>query len=546
MSNLSQFFNRFKISETVAFSTVGLTWGSSLVYSWMHSTDLIIPVCLSVSSVISVLAWQKSCRSNKILFNKILDASTSWRDGEVSPRITMIGGKKSNLQIIAWALNDLMDQVETAQVDIYYSMAYVTYGDFSRLSYPAGLHGSFAQALKRLNNLTKVLSETTTGINTLMVALNAGDFSKSIETNVQGQFAVAINSAKETMETMKLMIANIGEVMGHVAQGNVTERIHAQGKGDFAVLKNNINLSLDALEGSLGDIVRVSNALSQGNLTQTSEKEYPGTFGEVLDGVNRTVNNLRGMVGQIKDSSEVIANAAQEISAGNYDLSRRTEDQADSLEKTAANMEEFTHTVQQNSENANQANELARVSSNIARNGVIAVGQVVKTMDGINESSGKIVDIISVIDGIAFQTNILALNAAVEAARAGEQGRGFAVVATEVRSLAQRAASAAGEIKSLINDSVEKVQDGTMLVEKAGKTMEDILNSIEGVTKTISEIRSSSDEQITGINEVNKALSHMDEVAQQNMKLVGEATSAANALEQQTRNLSETVGNFTL
>ncbi|MDD2863366.1 MAG: methyl-accepting chemotaxis protein [Methylococcales bacterium] len=546
MSSSSMFSNRFKINESIAFTAVGLTWSSSLAFSWMHSIDWILPACLTASSIISVAAWRSSRQANKILFDKILNVSETWRDGEVSSRITMIGGKKTDLQKIAWALNDLMDQVETAQVDMYYSMAYVTYGDFSRLSYPAGLHGSFAQALKRLNGLTKVLSETTTGINALMTALSAGDFNKQIATNVQGEFAVAINSATETMQTMKTMIANIGEVMAHVAQGNVTERIHAQGQGDFAVLKNNINLSLDALEGSLGDIVRVSNALAQGDLTQTSEKHYPGTFGEVLDGVNRTVNNLREMVRQIKDSSEVIANAAQEISAGNNDLSGRTEDQADSLEKTAANMEEFTHTVQQNSGNANQANELARISSNIARNGVIAVGQVVKTMDGINESSGKIVDIISVIDGIAFQTNILALNAAVEAARAGDQGRGFAVVATEVRSLAQRAASAAGEIKNLINDSVDKVQEGGLLVEKAGKTMEEILNSIEGVTKTISEIRSSSDEQISGIQEVNKALAQMDDVAQQNMALVEEATAAATLLEQQTRNLSETVGNFKL
>lgn len=546
MSSSSTFFNRFKINEAVAFTAVGLTWGSSLAFSWMHSIDWILPACLTASSVVSVAAWHSSRKASKVLFDKILDVSETWRDGEVSSRITMIGGKKTDLQKIAWALNDLMDQVETAQVDMYYSMAYVTYGDFSRLSYPAGLHGSFAQALKRLNSLTKVLSQTTTGINALMAALSAGDFNKQIETTVQGEFAVAINSATETMQIMKTMIANIGEVMAHVAQGNVTERIHAQGQGDFAVLKNNINLSLDALEGSLGDIVRVSNALSQGDLTQTSEKHYPGTFGEVLDGVNSTVSNLREMVRQIKDSSEVISNAAQEISAGNNDLSGRTEDQAGSLEKTAANMEEFTHTVQQNSENANQANELARISSNIARNGVVAVGQVVKTMNGINESSGKIVDIISVIDGIAFQTNILALNAAVEAARAGDQGRGFAVVATEVRSLAQRAASAAGEIKNLINDSVDKVQEGGLLVEKAGKTMEEILNSIEGVTKTISEIRSSSDEQISGIEEVNKALAQMDDVAQQNMALVEEATAAANLLEQQTRNLSETVGNFKL
>lgn len=546
MTNLSVFSSRFKINEGIAFSAVGLTWGSSLAYSWMHSTDWILPACLTASSVISVAAWHASRKANKILFSKILAASSEWRDGETSTRITRIGGKKTDLQKTAWALNDLMDQVETAQVDMYYSMAYVTYGDFSRRSYPAGLHGSFAQALKRLNSLTKVLSATTTGINELMNALNAGDFNKQVDVNVEGEFAKAINSAKETMHTMQSMIDSIGEVMAHVAQGDVRHRVTAQGQGDFAVLKNNVNLSLDALEGSLNDIARISVALANGDLTQNTEKEYPGTFGEVIVGMNRTVENLKDMVRQIKDSSEIISSAAQEIAAGNHNLSSRTEEQSDSLERTAANMTEFTHTVQQNSESAIHANELAQVSSNIARNGVVAVNQVVKTMEGINESSSKIVDIISVIDGIAFQTNILALNAAVEAARAGDQGRGFAVVATEVRSLAQRAAAAAGEIKNLIGDSVEKVEDGTVLVQKAGKTMEEILTSIEGVTKSISEIRASSDEQTNNFKEVNHALLHMDEVTQQNMALVEEAAAAAKSLEQQTRNLSATVGNFTI
>jgi methyl-accepting chemotaxis protein len=346
------------------------------------------------------------------------------------------------------------------------------------------------------------------------------------------------------MHTMQTMIDGIGEVMSNVAQGDISHRVKAQGQGDFAVLKNNVNLSLDALEGSFKDIERISKALSEGDLTQSTDKDYPGTFGEVLFGMNRTVNNLKILVGEIKDSSEIITTAAQEIAAGNNDLSNRTEEQADSLQKTAANMEEFTHTVQQNSESAIHANELARVSSTIARNGVKAVGQVVATMEGINESSRKIVDIISVIDGIAFQTNILALNAAVEAARAGEQGRGFAVVATEVRSLAQRAAAAAGEIKNLISDSVDKVQDGSLLVAKAGKTMEEILNSIDGVTNTISEITAASEEQSCSIEQVNHALSHMDDVTQQNAVLVEQASSAAQSLEQQTRNLSATVGNF--
>ena len=539
------FYSRFKINEKVTFISVELMWACSLGYSWMHdSGQSLIPAIMTAGSILSVWAWHKSRQHNKQLLKKLVETTESWRKGEVYVRITEINGKQTELQQVAWALNDLMDQVETSQVDMYYSMAYVTYGDFSRRSYPAGLHGSFASALKRLNSLTKILSETTNAINELMMALNEGNFNKKVHITVEGEYALAIENATKTMNTMQLMIDNIGEVMSNVAKGDITHRVHAQGRGDFAVLKNNVNLSLDALEGSLNDIACISNALSQGDLTQSTDKHYPGTFGEVISGMNRTVENLKILVGEIIDSSEIIATAAREIAMGNNDLSHRTEEQAAGLEKTAANMEEFTHTIQQNSQSANNANELARVSSTIARNGVAAMGQVVVTMNGINDSSKKIVDIISVIDGIAFQTNILALNAAVDAARAGDQGRGFAVVATEVRSLAQRAAAAAGEIKNLIGDSVDKVQDGSHLVTKAGKTMEEILSSIEGVTNTIYEITSASDEQSASIQDVNRALAHMDDVTQQNAALVEQAAAAAHSLEQQTHNLSATVGNF--
>lgn len=544
MMSLSMFSKHFEINEQLAFSVAGLAWGGSLAYGWMLSTEMILPVCLTLGSIFSIWVWHISRQKNKNLFKKLMDCSSQWREGQVHARITHIGGKKADLQQIAWALNDLMDQVETAQVDMYYSMAYITYGDFSRHSYPAGLHGGFAQALKRLNSLTQVLSATTKSINDLMEAINSGDFGKRVELKVEGEYARAIANATDAMKTMQTIMNDIAIVMADVTRGDISKRVHSQGQGDFAILKNNVNLSLDALEGSLNDIARVSNALSHGDLTQSIEKNYPGTFGEVLMGMNKTVSNLKVLVSEIKDSSEIISNAVEDIAAGNNNLSNRTEEQAQNLEKTSANMEEFTYTVQQNSENATHATELAQISSNIARNGVVAVGQVVKTMEGINESSGKIVDIISVIDGIAFQTNILALNAAVEAARAGEQGRGFAVVATEVRSLAQRAASAAGEIKKLIGDSVDKVQEGSFLVTRAGKTMEEILNSIEGVTNTIAEIRASSEEQTSSIGEVNLALSNMDTVTQQNAILVEEAAAAANSLEQQTRNLSATVANF--
>src|SRR5690606_17437878 len=253
---------------------------------------------------------------------------------------------------------------------------------------------------------------------------------------------------------------------------------------------------------------------------------------------------LSEIVGQIRQGSDAISSAASEIAAGNDDLSRRTEQQAASLEETASSMEELTSTVRQNADNARQANQLAIGAAEVAEVGGEVVGRVVTTMTGINESSRKIVDIISVIDGIAFQTNILALNAAVEAARAGEQGRGFAVVASEVRSLAQRSAAAAKEIKTLIDDSVEQVENGSALVGQAGKTMGEIVTSVKRVTDIIADISAASQEQSTGIEQVNQVITHMDEGTQQNAALVEEATAAARSLEQQSQHLVQTVAIF--
>ncbi len=287
-------------------------------------------------------------------------------------------------------------------------------------------------------------------------------------------------------------------------------------------------------------------ALARGDLTEKMSGEYQGTFGQLKDDSNVTVDKLTEIVRQLRDATESINTAAKEIASGNADLSQRTEEQASSLEETASSMEELTSTVKQNAENAKQANQLAIGASDVAVKGGAVVSQVVTTMSSINESSKKIVDIISVIDGIAFQTNILALNAAVEAARAGEQGRGFAVVATEVRNLAQRSAAAAKEIKTLIGDSVEKVGTGTKLVDEAGKTMEEIVNSVKRVTDIMSEITAASQEQSAGIEQVNQAITQMDEVTQQNAALVEEAAAAAESLEEQAQNLAGAVAVFKL
>ncbi|MBP9871707.1 MAG: methyl-accepting chemotaxis protein, partial [Nitrosomonas sp.] len=261
----------------------------------------------------------------------------------------------------------------------------------------------------------------------------------------------------------------------------------------------------------------------------------------------KTMNeNLQDLVGKVRMSTDQISTASGEIATGNSDLSQRTEEQASSLEETASSMEELTSTVKQNADNARQANQLASGASEIAAKGGTVVGQVVETMSSINESSKKIVDIISVIDGIAFQTNILALNAAVEAARAGEQGRGFAVVATEVRTLAQRSAAAAKEIKELINDSVNKVEDGTRLVDEAGSTMNEIVIAVKRVTDIMSEISAASQEQSSGIEQINQAVTQMDEVTQQNAALVEEAAAAAESMQEQAQALTQAVTRFKL
>jgi methyl-accepting chemotaxis protein len=337
----------------------------------------------------------------------------------------------------------------------------------------------------------------------------------------------------------------VAAIIAAASEGDFSKRLGVEDKeGFFRVLAENINRLLETASKGLDEVVRVLGALAKGDLTERITNEYRGTFGRLKDDSNKTVEQLTSIVGSIKESVEAINVAAKEIASGNTDLSQRTEEQASNLEQTAASTEELAGTVKQNAENARQANQLAAGASEVAGRGGEVVRQVVTTMGSISESSKKIVDIISVIDGIAFQTNILALNAAVEAARAGEQGRGFAVVATEVRNLAQRSAAAAKEIKDLIGNSVEKVDTGTKLVDEAGKTMEEIVTSVKRVTDIMSEIMAASQEQSGGIEQVNQAITQMDQVTQQNAALVEEAAAAAESLEEQARVLGETVAVF--
>jgi methyl-accepting chemotaxis protein len=296
----------------------------------------------------------------------------------------------------------------------------------------------------------------------------------------------------------------------------------------------------------LAHAVKVTERVAQGNLQTLVEERGTDEFAKLMRALNEMQRHLTKVVSQVRYGSESVATASTEIAQGNHDLSGRTENQASALEQTASNMEQLSATVRQNADNAAQANQLAMSASTVAIQGGEVVAQVVDTMKGINDASRKISDIISVIDGIAFQTNILALNAAVEAARAGEQGRGFAVVASEVRALAGRSAEAAKEIKALIDDSVSRVARGTNLVDKAGNTMQEVVSSIRRVTDIMGEISAASKEQSQGVSQVGQSITQMDQATQQNAALVEEMAAAATSLKGQAEELVRTVAIFKL
>jgi methyl-accepting chemotaxis protein len=402
-----------------------------------------------------------------------------------------------------------------------------------------GFHKNPAHQRALLSDPSRLPAKAEINVGGLEFEVNA-----TMVTGVNGEYMGNMVEWKDITE-QKEAERQIEEMIGGAVLGQLDTRIAAdQFSGFLRTLGEGINQLMDAVAEPVKETKRVISGLADGDLTQNMAGDFKGDFADLRDAVNATMTKLLSMVGEIGTASSTIASAANEISQGTADLSQRSEEQASSLEETASSMEELTGTVKQNADNARQANQLASSAREEATKGGEVVGKAIEAMSEINKSSKQIADIIGVIDEIAFQTNLLALNAAVEAARAGEQGRGFAVVAAEVRNLAQRSASAAKEIKTLINESVEKVTEGSKLVDQSGETLTEIVGSVKKVSDIIAEIASASQEQASGIEQINKAVVQMDEMTQQNGALVEEAAASSEAMSDQAISLDELIGFF--
>ncbi len=406
--------------------------------------------------------------------------------------------------------------------------------------------GEYGQLVEGANALVSQHIAVKLKVVEVMRRYAAGDLSVDMD-RLPGEKAAITEAMDATKANLSAINAEIRHLATAAAAGDFSQRgDEGRFQYEFGEMVAGLNRLMEVTDGNLAEVSALLQAIARGDLTVRMHGDFHGVFARMRDDANATVEQLTAIVGRIQSAADSISLAAGEIASGNSDLSRRTEQQAANLEETAASMEELTSTVRQNAEHARQANQLAIGAHGVASQGGQVVGQVVTTMSAIEASSKKIADIISVIDGIAFQTNILALNAAVEAARAGEQGRGFAVVASEVRTLAQRSAGAAKEIKTLIDDSVEKVSEGSALVNQAGSTMVEIVTSVQRVTDIMAEISAASQEQSAGIEQVNHTVNQMDETTQQNAALVEEATAAARSMEEQAAQLVEAVASFRL
>ncbi len=514
--------------------------------SWQNSLIMSIAIILGGSLVLSGMAMLAGILKRRIGGEpaQAVEVANRIALGDLNGTITTQPGDNTSMlaamQVMQARLNDLVGEIRELVVA-------AEKGKLDNRIELNGKTGFGKEIATSLNQLMVVTDTSLQDVSRVASALAAGDLSQKVLADYPGAFGNTAKAVNATVDSLIQVINETQTIVDAAAQGNFSTTINAGAKQGYAkTIAELLNALSVTTKHALTDISSVSQALAQGDLTQRIDQQYPGLFGETAGAINATVSKLQELIGNIVAAVETITTAATEIASGNADLSSRTEEQASSLEQAAASLEQFTTTARQNTDSAKQANQLSISASEVARTGAEVVQSSARTMLDIRDSSNRIGDIISVIEGIAFQTNILALNAAVEAARAGEQGKGFAVVATEVRALAHRSAQAAKEISALIRESRQKVEHGTAQAQNAGNSMSQIMASISSVSAIVASISAASTEQSTGIDQVNMAVAQIDAATQQNAALVEQAAAAAESLGEQALHLQQQVAAFKL
>ncbi|MDB5847676.1 MAG: methyl-accepting chemotaxis protein [Rhodoferax sp.] len=512
----------------------------------MNFQDLKISTRLSfgivlAAALLAVMVWIGI--ANMAMIQGALNAAVK----DQSPKIVAVKEIKDNLRIRAiLARNIALEDNDAVNKKTVERMAQ-TRADYEKLIKPLQTSVTSVEgkaALAKMETMIAALREPTDKVTEFGLADKNAEANQALK--VLSPLVTAAVDAADAFADSQVKLGEANQAKAEAAYASAQVMLIGVGLVAIAVLAFLGMLLVRSITRPLNQAVEVSRAVAAGDLSLDFHAEGNNETSQLLMALKAMQTSLASVVGNVRQNAEGVATASAQISQGNNDLSARTEQQASALEETAASMEELSSTVKQNADNARQANQLAQSASTVAIQGGEVVGRVVETMKGINDSSKKIADIISVIDGIAFQTNILALNAAVEAARAGEQGRGFAVVASEVRSLAQRSAEAAKEIKNLISASVERVDQGTALVDQAGVTMHEVVTSIRRVTDIMGEISAASSEQSAGVSQVGEAVTQMDQATQQNAALVEESAAAADSLSTQAQHLVQAVAVFKL